>query len=171
MEHPLEKDKWLLFHKLLKVVDIFIFLIFLIAHRLCWNTTRDLTAHFFFSFFPRRLCVLGLSQTRERQATLRETTFKKAERKNNIGQGGPPRRARDISNSVKSFVRPRSLGTLRIYSVFQKKNISFHAALASAAVIKRRQFVVASSPRGNHDNRKKPKVNPRSGVRQERAFE
>ncbi|KAI9536636.1 hypothetical protein NQZ68_031710 [Dissostichus eleginoides] len=41
------------------------------------------------------------------------------------------------------------------------ENTSSHAALASAAVIQCRQFVVASSPRGNHDNRKKPKVNPR----------
>ncbi|TKS89920.1 Noggin-2 Precursor [Collichthys lucidus] len=41
------------------------------------------------------------------------------------------------------------------------ENTSFHAALASAAVIQCRQSVVASSPRGNHDNRKKPKVNPK----------
>ncbi|CAB1443952.1 unnamed protein product [Pleuronectes platessa] len=39
-----------------------------------------------------------------------------------------------------------------------EENTSFHAALASAAVIQCRQFVVASSPRGNHDNRKKPKT-------------
>ena len=67
-----------------------------------------------------------------------------------------------------------SRGTLRIYSVSlerererererkrERENTSSHAALASAAVIQCRQSVVASSPRGNHDNRKKPKVNPR----------
>lgn len=44
----------------------------------------------------RGLCALGPCQTRERQATLREATFLKAVRKNNIGQGSPRCRARDI---------------------------------------------------------------------------
>lgn len=44
----------------------------------------------------RGLCALGPCQTWERQATLREATFLKAVRKNNIGQGSPRCRARDI---------------------------------------------------------------------------
>lgn len=88
----------------------------------------------------RGLCALGPCQTWERQATLREATFLKAVRKNNIGQGWQSLPgAWHLKLGEVLFCAPFSPGSSgSILSL--SENTSVHAALASAAVIQCRQF-------------------------------